>query len=400
MPWKETCPMDERMRFITAMMEDDDRSFAELCREFGISRKTGYKWVGRYETLGPRGLQETPREDYVRPSRLDPQVVDTLVQARKEKPRWGPLKLRAWVAERDPSLDLPAHSTIGKLLKDLGLIRPRRRRVRVPLHVLDPLEAATLPNSLWCADFKGHFALGDRTRCHPLTITDATSRYLIKCEALERPREEEVRQQFELAFREFGMPLKIRTDNGAPFASLAAGGLSRLSVWWIKLGIEPERIEPGKPQQNGRHERMHRTLKDEATHPPGHTRMDQQRVFDRFRGEYNEVRPHEALGQKPPARVYAPSARVFPTELCSPQYPDSMTVRWTDPYGRISWGSRSHEIARFLAKEPIGLKEIGPNEWQLFYGPVLLGVMDRHQRTPRFQRLCTARRTRGRPPKM
>jgi transposase InsO family protein len=366
--------MDERVRFIAAWIENEEGSFAELCRAFSVSRKTGYKWVSRYEQLGAKGLEELPRSARTHPLRTTAEVVDAIVAARKTHPFWGPRKLAAWLTERDPSLDLPAHSTISNLLKSRGLIRPRRRRLRVPLHGFS-LENPTQPNATWCADFKGHFALGDRTRCYPLTITDAFSRYLIKCEALDEPREAQVRHEFELAFREFGMPLRIRTDNGPPFASLALGGISALSKWWIKLGITPERIEPGKPQQNGRHERMHGTLKKEATIPPGATRVEQQRTFDRFRREYNDERPHEALGQKPPARFYALSPRTFPSQLGEPEYVESFAVRRTDSRGLLFFeGARIHLGSPF-GNEQIGVWPKGNDEYEVFYGPVLLGFL-------------------------
>jgi transposase InsO family protein len=367
--------MDERVRFIAAWIDNEEGTFADLCRTFGVSRKTGYKWVARYEELGGKGLEELPRTARTHPLRTTAEVIDAIVAARKEHPFWGPRKLVAWLEERDPSLRLPSHSTISSLLKSRGLIRPRRRRLRVPRHGFSGLETATQPNVTWCADFKGHFALGDRSRCYPLTITDAFSRFLIKCEALHEPREEQVRRHFELAFREFGLPLRIRTDNGPPFASLAVGGLSRLSMWWIKLGITPERIDPGKPQQNGRHERMHGTLKKEATIPPGATLVEQQRTFDRFRREYNDERPHEALDQRPPARLYALSPRSFPGEIAPPEYPDSLIVRRTQFNGVLFFERTKIPLSRLLAHEPVGIKPMGKDEFHVFYGPVLLGVL-------------------------
>jgi transposase InsO family protein len=367
--------MDERVRFIAAWIDNEEGSFAELCRSFGVSRKTGYKWVARYEQLGAKGLEELPRDARTHPLRTTAEVVDAIVKARKQHPFWGPRKLQAWLEEHEPSLELPAHSTISNLLRARGLIRPRRRRLRVPLHGFSELQTVTQPNVTWCADFKGHFALGDRRRCYPLTITDAFSRYLVKCEALHEPREEQVRREFELAFREFGMPLRIRTDNGPPFASLALGGLSRLAMWWIKLGITPERIEPGKPQQNGRHERMHGTLKKEATIPPGATLVEQQRTFDRFRREYNDERPHEALDQRPPARLYALSPRPFPSDLAPPQYPDPFAVRTTQGTGLLFFEGSRIRLGSLFAHEPIGIKPAGNDEYEIFYGPVSLGFL-------------------------
>jgi transposase InsO family protein len=389
--------MDERVRFIAAWIDNEEGSFADLCRAFGVSRKTGYKWVARYEQLGAKGLEELPRDARTHPLRTSAEVVDAVVKARKQHPFWGPRKLVAWLAERDPSLELPAHSTISNILKSRGLIRPRRRRLRVPLHGFSELQSVTQPNVTWCADFKGHFALRDRSRCYPLTITDAFSRYLLKCEALAEPREEHVRQHFELAFREFGMPLRIRTDNGPPFASVALGGLSRLAMWWIKLGITPERIEPGKPQQNGRHERMHGTLKTEATIPPGEDLVRQQRTFDRFRHEYNDERPHEAHGQKPPARFYALSPRAFHSQIAPPEYPASFAVRTTDSRGLLFFEGGRFHLGNLFGSEQIGVKPLANDNFELFYGPVSLGFLAK--RDGKLQMLEAAKRPRGRPRK-
>lgn len=372
------------MRFIVAIAEDDE-PFAEVCRRFGISRKTGYKWVERYEQIGPSGLEDRRPVAQSQPHRVAAAVVDVVVQARKQHPFWGPRKLKAWLTEKHPELALPAASTIGELLKGHGLIRPRRRRLRVPLHT-SPLSSCDRPNALWCADFKGHFALGDKSRCHPLTITDGYSRYLLACEALCEQKTTPTREQFERVFREFGLPERLRTDNGAPFASKALGGLSDLAVWWIKLGIVPERIEPGHPEQNGRHERMHRTLGEETANPPGATRAEQQRAFDRFRHEYNDQRPHEALGQKPPAKVYVTSARIYPERLREPEYDREFVVRRLDSQGRLMRRGTNLKLARALATEPVGLREIDDGRWHVFYGPVLLGTLDDTASKPRFIR--------------
>jgi transposase InsO family protein len=374
MPWKESRAVDERMRFIVACDEGDE-SFAELCRQFEISRKTGYKWLERYEQGGPGGLLDRPSAARSHPLRVPDAVADLFVHARKQHCSWGPKKLRAFVAEREPELVLPAASTIGELLKKRGLIRPQRRRLRVPLHP-NPLAGCSRPNELWCADFKGHFALGDRRRCHPLTLTDQYSRYLLKCEGMHEPKGPGVREHFDLAFREFGLPERMRTDNGPPFASVGLGGLTDLSVWWIKLGILPERIEPGRPEQNGQHERMHLTLKQEATSPARATLSEQQRVFDRFRHEFNDERPHEALAQKTPAKLYVTSARSYPQGLREPGYGEDFLVRRTDEKGRLQRKKKKLVIARCLGHEPIGLRLIDDDRWELFYGPVLLGILD------------------------
>lgn len=384
MPWKECAVMDERLRFIVAA-KDGDESFSELCRQFGISRKTGYKWLDRYDEHGPCGLETRAPVAYRHPHRTPDAVIDAILKTRKEHPFWGPKKLRAFVAEHDPQLEMPAASTIGELLKQHGLIRPRRRRPRAPLPG-SPLQPSDMPNALWCADFKGHFALGDRSRCHPLTLSDRYSRYLLKCEALPEPTTKLVRVQFEHAFREFGLPDRIRTDNGAPFASVGIGGLSELSVWWIKLGIFPERIEPGRPEQNGQHERMHRTLKEEATKPPCTTLLDQQRVFDRFRHEYNDVRPHEALGQKPPTRQYVRSARVYPQVLRELEYGEGFIVRKADDKGRLRRKGKNLLLTKLVANELLGLRPLDDDRWELFFGPVQLGMLDETRDEPRIVR--------------
>jgi putative transposase len=368
-PWKETSSVNERLRFIALVNESED-SFSALCEQFGVSRKTGYKWVERYERLGPRGLEEVRPVAHSFPHATPTAVLDALIELRKERPTWGPKKLRARL-ESQGMEPVPAASTIGELLKRHGLIRPRRRRVHTP-RIPSILAPAEQPNDTWCVDFKGHFGLGDKSRCHPLTVTDQVSRYLLKCEGVAKPDEASVRPHFERAFREFGLPERIRSDNGPPFATLGIGGLSALSVSWIKLGIHPERTDPGHPEQNGRHERMHKTLKAEATSPPGATLADQQRTFDRFRREYNDERPHEALGQRPPASRYSPSRRVMPSKPSSPEYPDEMTIRKLSEKGGMALGGDITLISKLIAGEPVGLLPIDNEVWELYYGPVLL----------------------------
>ena len=368
--------MSERMRFVVRWSEEEG-NFSALCREFRVSRKTGYKWLERCEREGPGGLED--RDPIARkcPHRTAEAVEDELVVARKAHPFWGPRKVRAWLVGRDAAADdaLPAISTIGEIFKRRGLLRPRKRRLRVPIAPLPRAEAAG-PNEIWSTDFKGHFALGDRSRCHPLTIADVYSRYSLKCEGFANPREEPVREQFELAFREFGLPARMRSDNGVPFASTAPGGLTRLVVWWVKLGIVPERIDPGHPEQNGRHERFHRTLKEEATKPPRADLASQQRRFDEFRREYNEERPHESLEDRPPGRIYALSMRPFPATLRGPEYDAETIVRRADDAGRISWKGTLLRLTRCLENEPVGLREIDDGRWEVRYGPVVLGVID------------------------
>lgn len=376
MPWKAISPMDERIHFISLVNESDE-AFSDICARFGISRKTGYKWLERYEEHGAEGLVERPSIAGSCPHATSQDIVGKLVELRKEYPKWGPKKLRV----RLQAMGIegpPAASTIGELLKKHGLIRPRRRRVFPPL-VPSPLAEAQRPNDTWCVDFKGHFAVGDRTRCYPLTVSDHASRYLLKCEALARSDERAVRPCFEQVFREFGLPVRIRSDNGPPFATLGAGGLSELSIWWIRLGIIPERIEPGQPQQNGRHERMHRTLKEEVAMPPAVSMPAQQRAFDQLRHVYNTLRPHEALDMKTPESRYTSSRRPMPARLQSPEYPDTMQIRKLDSQGRLLLAGHKTKttVSKLLKGEPVGLEQIDDDRWRLFYGPVLLAEVTR-----------------------
>ena len=387
MPWKESGVVDERMRFIVAVQGDPRGNFAELCRQFGIHRSQGYKWVNRYREGGPAALEDRKPVARTCPHRTPDAVTDRVVALRKEFPKCGPKKLRSrLLLQGMREEEVPAASTIGDILDRYGLIPPRRRRLRVPPHP-SPLEPCSEPNELWCVDFKGHFACGDGCRCYPLTITDAASRYLIKCEGLVEPRHAPTQRQFELAFREFGLPSRIRSDNGAPFATNTIGGLARLSVWWIQLGIVPERIEPGQPQQNGRHERFHRTLKEHVAQPPAASLVEQQRAFDLFRADYNEHRPHEALGQTPPAAHYEPSPRTMPERLREPEYGQEFQVRRADDHGRLRWSWSCTPFHRMLAHQPLGLREIAEDEWELHYGPLLIGYVLMRSGKPVLERV-------------
>src|SRR5688572_658119 len=287
MPWNKTDPMNERVKFIARYLENEE-PFSALCEEASISRKTGYKWIDRYEEGGVARLVDRSRAPRSHPHTVSAAVIDVIVALRRRHPRWGPRKLLAVLWRREPRGAWPVASTVGTMLRQRGLVRPRRRR-RYSAPYAERLREYAAPNAIWCADFKGHFAVGD-ARCHPLTIMDGFSRYLLRCQALKRPVFGHSRAVFESAFREFGLPQTIRTDNGAPFSTLAAGGLSRLAVWWIRLGIRPERIVPGRPDQNGRHERMHSTLKAETARPPRSSFRAQQRAFAMFLREYNHER--------------------------------------------------------------------------------------------------------------
>jgi putative transposase len=361
----------ERARFI-GLHEEGRYSMSELCARFGISRKTGYKWLERYQAEGLTGLKDQSRVPHSCPHRTAAKTEAALVRAREAHPHWGPKKLLPYLARTQPELSLPAQSTAGELLKRHGLIQERPRR-RKPVHPGTATLSADAPNDVWQADFKGEFPTRDGRLCYPLTVTDAHSRFLLACRALPSTQHLGAQAVFTQVFREFGLPQAIRTDNGSPFASTAIGGLSRLSVGWIKLGIEHQRITPGRPQENGRHERMHRTLKAETTRPPGWDLADQQGRFDDFRGEFNEERPHEALGQRPPRSRYLPAGRELPRRLPEPEYEGHLSVRRVSAGGSISFGSRPLFISEVLAGEQVGLEEVEDGIWSVSFYAVLLG---------------------------
>lgn len=384
MPWKETCRMDEREQFVKLAL-DRDANIAALSRSFGISRKTAYKWLARYREGGRNALADRDPVPGPHPHSLPISVVAQVLAVRRRYPYWGPRKIQAWIDEHVLGIDPPAASTIGRILEKHGLVRPRRRRRRVDASN-QPFARCDSPNAVWCTDFKGHFRLGGGERCHPLTLTDGHSRFLLRCEALEAENTALVQPVYDAAFVEYGLPLAIRSDNGSPFATLGAGGLSRLAVWWVKLGIRPERIEPGKPQQNGRHERMHRTLKQQTARPPQATMFEQQLAFDRFRREFNEERPHEALDQRPPASVYSASPRSYPCPLRSPEYPGEWERRLVANNGSIKWRGERFFVSECLAGEWIGLNETDDGIWRATYGPVHLGTVNDRTKQPTFVR--------------
>jgi len=376
--------MDQREQFVYLALRRE-QPISELCRSFGISRKTGYKWLARFQAGGPAALDDLRPIPGPHPHALGIREVARVLAVRKRFPFWGPKKIRAFVYEHVLDVDPPAASTIGRILEKHGMVRPRRRRRRTD-PPMQPFSGCNAPNDLWCTDFKGHFRLGNGSRCHPLTLTDACSRYVLRCEGLDGESTALVHPVYDAAFVEFGLPLAIRSDNGAPFATLGAGGLSRLAVWWVKLGIRPERIEPGQPQQNGRHERMHRTLKQETARPAQDGLVEQQLAFDRFRQEFNEVRPHEALGQRTPASVYAASGRRYPCPLRAPEYPGGWEVRLVANNGSIKWRGKRFFVSECLAGENVGLEETVDGVWQAAYGPVHLGTLNDRGSEPIFSR--------------
>jgi transposase InsO family protein len=391
-PWKEASVLEQRIQFILEWKERV-HSVASLCRVFGISRQTGYKLIRRYMAAGRdvRALEDLSRRPWRSPHATRALVVEWVIAERKKHPHWGPRKLRVALARRHRGTKLPAASTIGDLLKRQGLVQPRLRRHRTPPYT-QPFAACDAPNQVWCVDFKGHFRTGDGTKCYPLTITDAFSRYLIRCVALEDTATESAFEVFESAFKEFGLPSAIRSDNGVPFASRAAGGLSELSVWWVQLGIRPERIEPGKPQQNGRHERMHLTLKIETASPPAKSFQVQQRRFDRFRVIFNEERPHEALDYATPSSRYTPSPRSYPCELRLPA-PDPGAHRvLTNWHGVAEFEGLRIPLGLLLARQYIDLAPVTEHTWLAKFGPVELGLWDETRKNPS---LIRPRRRRG-----
>lgn len=377
MPWKETYPLEERKRFIEDWLRAGvATNVAALCRLYGISRRTGYKWLERFRQGGWPELEDRSHAAHRQPRRIPEPVERRLLEARRRHPSWGPKKLRAWLESKEPKTSWPAASTIGEALKRAGLVRGRKRMRRLAEAAPSPLREPEAPNDLWTIDYKGQFRTGDGVWCYPLTVVDGYSRFLLNCTAHVGTSYAEARRGLEQLFLERGLPRRIRSDNGSPFASIGAGRLSRLNVWWLKLGIAVERIEPGKPQQNGRHERMHRTLKAETVRPPAGDRRRQQRRFDRFRQEYNQERPHEALGQRPPAAFYAPATRAYPSELADLDYPGHWERRRVRHDGRIKFLGKKYFLSEALARELVGLVEVDEAIWQIWFGPVELALFD------------------------
>ncbi|HEV2700123.1 MAG TPA: IS481 family transposase [Steroidobacteraceae bacterium] len=355
--------MEEKVRFVYEY-ERDERTMRDLCASFGVSRETGYVWLRRYRQLGLAGLVELNRAPRSHPNQTEASVAGAVIELRQAHMRWGPRKLKRILERDQPGRNWPATSTVGEIVRRAGLVVPRKMRRRTEPYT-QPLAHAVESNRVWCADFKGWFKAGDGTRIDPLTITDACSRYLLRCQAVAKTDTARVQAVFEAAFREYGLPETIRTDNGAPFASSAVGGLSRLAVWWIKLGIHPERIQAGHPEQNGRHERMHRTLKQDL-HPAEDWRS-QQLQLDRFRKDYNQVRPHEALEMQTPASVYEPSPRPYPARIPEVEYPDTMEVRTVKSHGHFRWKKQDIFLTEVLWGEPIGLLPIGDGLFNLHF---------------------------------
>jgi len=379
MPWKETSAMEERVRFVT-LYQEGLYSLAELCARFGISRPTGYKWLQRFQEGGFEGLKEQSRAPKASPRRTPEEVEAAILAARKAHPTWGPEKLRDYLRNHHPETEWPAPSTCGAILKRHGLIPDqRRRKAHQPYPGSGPL-VTTAPNQVWCIDFKGDFPTGDGRDCYPLTVMDAHTRYLLACHALPSTAHAGAYAVFSRLFLAHGLPQALRSDNGAPFASTGLSGLTRLSLWWLKLDITHQRIQPGRPEQNGRHERMHRTLKAETTRPPAANHRRQQERFDAFRREYNEERPHAALGGKTPASLWTPSERQMPLRTPPWDYPGHHLVRKVNSHGSISFQHRTLFVSRTLCGEWIGMEEVADGLWSLYYREYLLGRLDEQKR--------------------
>jgi len=375
--------MEQRGRFI-----DDFRlglyDMTELCARYAISRKTGYKWLARYDAGGRPALHDRSRAPHRCPHKIGAAVAHLLLTARRQHPDWGPEKLLQWLEPRHSGVRWPAVSTAGDLLTRHGLVKKRRRRR--PMHhpgVVPPVTRA--PNDLWAADFKGQFRTGDRIYCYPLTVTDQHTRYLLACHGLRSTKGTGVRPVFDRLFREYGLPRAIRTDNGVPFASTALHGLTPLNVWWLRLGIQHQRILPAHPQQNGAHERMHKTLKRGAIRPPRATLAAQQRAFQRFRQEYNHERPHQFLHGRPPGALYRPSARTYSGGLPALEYPGHFLAKRVTNAGTIRFKARLLYLSTALQQHRVGLEEVDDGIWSVFFGNVLLGRIDERQALVRGQ---------------
>ena len=364
MPWKGSKALDQRIRFIEEW-EKGGEDVAELCRRYGISRQTGYKWAKRHAGEGLAGLAARRRAPHHRP------------------PALGPRTLRARLETQQPHRNWPAPGTIGDLLSHEGLTHPRRTRRRTPPYSA-PLAHAQAPNQVWCADYKGWFYCGDGQRCDPLTLSDTFSRYLPRCRVVSKTDGVEARAVFEAVFREYGLPAAIRSDNGPPFASKAPAGLSRLSLWWPRLGIRHERIEPGCPQQNGRHERMHPTLKQETASPPRANLRQQQQAFQRFQREYNQERPHQALDYRTPGQLYVASARPYPARPPELEYPPGVPPRRITRQGSVKWKGGRAFVREVLGRDQVGLLEVDEDVREVYYGKLLLGWLDASANEPLF----------------
>jgi putative transposase len=371
MPWQGQTPVQLRRRFIEDYLADI-WTVTELCAMYQISRQTGYEVITRFETEGWSGLKARSRRPHRTPQAVTPAVVRAVCAARATHPDWGARKVRRWLITQHPARDWPSRMSIHRIWQRAGVVAALRPRRRASLRVLRRLRVATQPNDVWTVDFKGDFRLGSGDRCYPLTVRDLASRFTLRCDALPWPDGTRTKQRFERAFQEFGLPACIRSDNGEPFAGPGLAGLSRLNIWWLRLGIAVEQIAPGRPDQNGSHEQFHRILKARTTQPPAHTLTAQQRRFQRFCREYNEERPHQALQDAVPAECYRPSPRPWPRQLPPLEYPGHWDPRRVQLNGRITLGAQSIFLSRALAGEWVALEEHADDLWTIHFGTLPL----------------------------
>ena len=379
MPWHEMSPMEQRLQLVR-----DYRSgfftMTELAAQYGVSRKTAYKWVERIEAADTpvAALVDRSRRPHTSPCATEPAVIEALVALRRRHPRWGPKKLLVLGAKQYPDWAWPSRTTASDLLKRAGLV-PARRRAPARGRLPSSLAPITGPNMTWTTDFKGQFRTGDGRYCYPLTLRDGWSRFVLRCDGLLATTLVDTQRRFARAFGEYGLPDRMRSDNGIPFAGIGVAGLSRLTIWWIRLGIVPERIAPGRPDQNGSHEQFHAVLKAATARPPAANLRAQQRRFDEFRVEYNEERPHEALNHHPPASCYTPSRRPFPSRLPPLEYPGHMEVRRVSDSGCIGWRNAQPFVSETLAGEWVALEEVEDGRWTLYFATVALARFDERQ---------------------
>jgi transposase InsO family protein len=381
MAWRETSPMEQRVDFIRDV-RTGLFTMTELADTYGISRKTGYKWIDRYEADGIDGLRDRSRRPHCSPTAIDDDVIEQLVALRTHHPFWGPKKLLAVLACQQPEVAWPSCSTVSAVLKRDGLVAPRLSRRRRWQHAAPPPRSPiTAPNDVWTTDFKGEFRTGDRAYCYPFTLRDGFSRFVLRCDALADCAYEATRDRFHRAFATYGLPQCIRSDNGNPFAGPGVARLSRLTVWWIRLGIVPERIAPGHPEQNGSHEQFHAVLKAETTRPPAANRHAQQRRFARFCHEYNHDRPHEALNNEPPVTRYTASPRSLPARLPPVDYPSHCDVRRVSHNGRVSWQGESFFLSKALIREDVAFEETDDGIWTVSFATIRLARYDERHRS-------------------
>lgn len=374
MPWKETCAMDQKIKLIGDYLKEC-YTISKLSEIYGVSRNTIYKWIKRYKQGGNEGLITRPPAPLRHPNATPLEIAREIVSLKLKYKYWGPRKVMCWLKQHYPEKAWPADSTAANILKQAGLVVTRKKRWKTPPYS-QPFQECLGPNLVWSADYKGQFKTGDGQICYPLTVTDNYSRYILGCQALRHPDYLSSKPVFEAIFKKYGLPVAIRTDNGGPFASTGLGGLSRLSVWFIKLEIIPERIQSGHPEENGRHERMHRTLKAAATRPPKSNHREQQKAFKVFISEFNNERPHEALGMLTPASMHKPSLRSYPEKLKEITYPGNYIVRKVRHNGEIKWKGEKVYVSEALAKESIGLKQKDEHLWEIYFSSYLLGILD------------------------